>query len=239
MKLLILDPVTYATTPEEESYISRYLSDGVELTSRCAEGVPPTIESEYEEALAAPQVAKACVQAEREGFAGVFVDCFGDPGVRAARELVKIPVVGGFEPAVQTAMGLADRFAIITIVPNVIPMLHASVLRAGIASRVVKIDCVDMPVMELHDTDVLLAALLTKSLSAIRNDGAEAIVLGCTAMIDVAERLHAMFLTEGLDVPVIEPAQAALAMLELYARMGLHHSGITYRIPRRIKECEA
>jgi allantoin racemase len=236
MKLLNLDPVAYATSPEEEAYISKYLSAGVELVSRCAEGVPETIESEYEEALAAPHVADACVQAEKDGFDGVFVDCFGDPGVRAARELVSIPVLGGFEPAILTAMGLADRFAIITVVPNVIPMIYSNAARAGITSRLVKIDCVDMPVVELKNKDRLLASLYDKGKAACFQNGAEAIVLGCTAMIDVADRLREKLKLDGLDIPVIEPAQAALATLETYAKMGLRHSRLTYPVPARIRE---
>jgi allantoin racemase len=181
-------------------------------------------------------VAKACAKAEKEGFDGVFVDCFGDPGVRAARELVRIPVFGGFEPSVLMAMGLADRFAIITVVPGVAPMVRSNVARAGIESRVSGISCVDIPVMALKDKDALLKALRDKAVAACRDNGAEAVVLGCTAMIGVAERLEGILKESGMPVPVIEPAQAALSLLETFARMRLSHSLRTYPRPAWLKE---
>lgn len=57
-------------------------------------------------------------------------------------------------------------------------------------------------------------------------------MLGCTAMIDVAEELEAALKDAELDVPVLEAAQSALLMLELHAKMGLKHSKLTYRRPR-------
>ena len=58
-----------------------------------------TIECEYDEVYSAPQVVSLAV-AEANGVDGVFVNCFGDPGVRAVREKLKVPVFGGFEPAI-------------------------------------------------------------------------------------------------------------------------------------------
>src|SRR5437773_8798057 len=55
---------------------------------------PASIESEFDEALAAPDVIARAIEAERDGCDAVVVNCFGDPGVRAAREAVGIPVLG-------------------------------------------------------------------------------------------------------------------------------------------------
>jgi allantoin racemase len=115
-------------------------------------------------------------------------------------------------------------------------MLRANVARAGITERVAKIDCVDMSVTELKDTGALLKVLCEKSRAVCLEHGAEAIVLGCTAMIGVAEKLEAALQASGLYVPVIEPAQAALVMLEACARMGLSHSVLAYPAPQRAKE---
>lgn len=89
-----------------------------------------------------------------------------------------------------------------------------------------------IPVLDLQDKEKLLEALYHESIRAIREYGAEAIVLGCTAMIDVAEELEAALKDAELDVPVLEAAQSALLMLELHAKMGLKHSKLTYRRPR-------
>ena len=59
-----------------------------------AAGRPETIESLYDEALLAPWTVEMTVEAERRGYNAVLTGCVGDPGVEAAREMVRIPVIG-------------------------------------------------------------------------------------------------------------------------------------------------
>lgn len=232
IRLLNLDPVTAGATEEELAYIGKYLGPDTELASWAISEGPASIECEYDEAMAQPAIIKLAKKAEEEGFDGIFIDCFGDPAVRAVRECVDIPVFGGFEPVIHLSLGTADRAAIVTVLPDVIPMLRNSVARAGLSERIVKIMSVDIPVLDLQDREKLLRALYEKSMAAVKEYGAEAIVLGCTAMIDVAEELERLLKSEGLNVPVLEAAQSALMMLELHVKMGLSHSRLTYRRPR-------
>ena len=214
------------------AYISKYLQpDTAVEMAQITEG-SPSIEGEYDEVLSAPHVVALCKEAEQEGCDGIFVDCFGDPGVRAARECVDIPVFGGFEPAVHLALGLSDKIGIVTVLENVIPMIEGSIARAHLTQRVVSVRSVDMPVLELDDNEKLTAHLIEESLLAIKEDKVGAIILGCTGMVGVAENVQEALFHEGYDVPVIEAAQAALSMVELYARMGLRHSRRTYMKPR-------
>lgn len=62
----------------------------------------------------------------------------------------------------------------------------------------------------------------------IREDGAQVIVLGCTAMVDVTETVQARLHAAGYGVPVLEAAQSAVMLLELSVKMGLQQSRITY-----------
>ena len=226
IKLLVLDPVTTAATPAELAYMGRFLGAETVLEGRAICNGPASIECEYDEAMALPQVVALAKEAAAE-FDGIFIDCFADPGVRAVRECVDIPVCGGFEPVLQLALGLADRIAIITVLPQVIPLLRAHVAKAGLGERVCAILSADIPVLSLGDHEALVQSRL-----AITEKGAEAIVLGCTAMIDVAEELEGMLKASGLDVPVLEAGQAALMMLELQVKMGLKHSRRTYHLVR-------
>lgn len=232
IKLLDLVPVTVRATAQELAYIGKHLSADTELESWSIESGPPSIECEYDEAMAQPAVLELAKKAEAQGFDGIFVDCFGDPAVRAVRECVDVPVFGGFEPAIHLSLGLADRIAIVTVLPDVVPMLRNLVARAGLRDRIINIFNVDIPVLELHDREKLLQALYQKSVLAIKEYEAEAIVLGCTAMINVTEDLESALQKADLNVPVLEAAQSALMMLELHAKMGLQHSKLTYRRPR-------
>ena len=55
---------------------------------------PPSVESYFDEAMAVPGVVAQVRQAEGEGIDAVIINCMGDPGLDAAREVVSIPVIG-------------------------------------------------------------------------------------------------------------------------------------------------
>lgn len=232
MKVKNIIPVTGPViTPEMIKYIRKYLSPDTELSTSQIKVGTPSIECEYDEAMAGPDVLRLCKEAEAEGCDGIFINCFGDPAVKAARELVNIPVFGGFEPAMHLALGLADKIAIISVMKNVLPMIEGEVAKSHFDGRVCCVRSIDIPVEELQQHDRLVKALIEEAVNAITTDGAQAVALGCTAMVDVAEDVQAGLLLKGYDIPVIEAAQAAVMLLELSAKMDLKQSRITYMRP--------
>jgi allantoin racemase len=190
-----------------------------------------SIESEYDEALAGPGILEAVQQAAADGADAVFITCFGDPAVHAAREIVDIPVVGGFEPAMLTALSLGDHVGIVTVLPNVVPMISGLVRRYGLSSRCTDVRVVDLPVLSLDEPDKLLELLHREATAAIQSGNADVIVLGCTGMIGVARELQARLESDGTFVPVIDPTGAALLWLEKLTRLGLRSSRATYLPP--------
>ena len=234
--LTILDllPVTAPgiLSPAMEADMGKFLPGNTQIRHVQIQEGSVTIECEYDEAISAPEVIKLAVEeAEKGGIDGVFVNCFGDPGVRAVREKLPIPVFGGFEPAILIAMGLADRIGVVTVLPNVVPVLRRHAASHHFNDRVVSIRDVGIPVLALEDHEKLCNALIEESIKAIKEDGVEAIVLGCTGMVDVAETVQEGLLKNGYQVPVVEAARSAVMLLELYAKMGLRHSRLTYLKP--------
>jgi allantoin racemase len=212
-------------------YVCKDLLPTTEVQPRKILHGPASIECEYDEILAVPEVVFLCQEAEREGFDAVFIDCFGEPGLRAARECVRIPVFGGFEPAIFYALGVADKIGIVSVVKNVVPLIQGMIAREGLQDRIAPVRYVDIPVLNLNDRKKLIAGLVRESKKAVDEDGAGVIVLGCTAMIDVKEEVEKQLKKDKYHVQVIEAASAALVMLETYVRMGLRHSEITYMHP--------
>ena len=231
-KIMNLLPVTAdVMTPEIFKYMCKYLEADTEVgTSQITAG-PPTIECEYDEALAGPYVLELCKKAEEDGYQAIFINCFGDPAVKAAREYVNIPVFGGFEPATHIALGLADKLSIVTVMPHVVSLMRGNVAKAHLNERIVSIRNINIPVEELQDHEKVCKALVEQAVAAIEKDGAEGIVLGCTGFVDVAERIKTDLLAFGYDVPVLEAAQCALKLCEVYAKMGLRQSRLTYMTP--------
>src|SRR5262249_42483023 len=135
---------------------------------------PESIESAYDDVWAAPGILRRLEEAVADGVDGIFIWCFGDPALAAARERSPVPVVGGFEPAVLTACSLADQIAILSILPNTVPVVRRLVHAGQLAGRCVAVRSVDHPVLDLEaHGDRLAAALLEQSLAAVREDGAE------------------------------------------------------------------
>ncbi len=252
VRILNLLPVTAPGIVSEKmlNYMNNYLEKetvvdvwqigyGITTTGRPGEALPGgaakygphTIESEYDEALAGPSVLDYCQKAEELGYDAIFIDCFGDPAVKAARELVNIPVFGGFEPAAHFALGLADKICIVTVMSNIISLMKGNIAKAHLNDRIVNVRAVDIPVDQLNNGEKIIEALYKQSMKSIEEDGAQAIILGCTGFIGVAESLKNRLLQAGYDVPVFEAAQCALKMCEVYAKMGFRQSRLTYMKP--------
>lgn len=237
MKLLDIVPIHYPIEQEEIDYLEQPLHQGRDEKTLADHIVlqkgKESIESSYDEVINTKYVYDI-LKANADGdYSGCFINCFGDPGVTASRCRADYAVFGGFEPAVMIAMSLADRIGIITILDSVQPILHGHILDAHLEKRVVSVRNVNIPVLELEDLNVLIKNLTVQALEAVKYDGAEAFVLGCTGMLGVAPAVEANLARAGYTVPVIESAQAAMVMCELMGNLGYSHSRKTY--PKTIK----
>jgi len=199
------------------------------------DGGPENIECFYEEALAAPHIVEKVVQAEKDGCDGVFISCFGDPAVDASRDRVKIPVVGAFQPAVLTASLISVRWSIVTVSKNAIPYLWTLARKVGVESKIASIRRIDTPLISLMDEGLITERLLLQSEKAMDEDGAEAIILGCTGMGRVAQAIAQRLAAKGKPIPVVNPTASAIGFLELFIRSGISQSPQTYLGPPPIK----
>lgn len=233
MKILDVIPVNFDIIDEEmkrylEEALHKWGNDPTSVTHKRIYGGKPSIESAYDEVLNTRYVYRTVEESLDEGFSGCFINCFGDPGVSAARCKAEFPVFGGFEPAILFALGLADRIGIITVLDNVQPMLREHIHNAHLEQRVVSVRNVNMPVLGLEDHSMLIQHLTEQAFEAIKYDGAEAFVLGCTGMLSVAQAVESNLARAGYTVPVIEPGQAAMVMCELMGNLGYSHSRLAF-----------
>jgi len=164
-----------------------------------------------------------CEKAEKEGYDGVIIYCFGDPGLRAAKEKLNIPVVGINEPAVHMAAMLGNKFSIITVGPShvtILGLLVDKVKLYDLEARCSSIRSLEIAVLDLEkDKDKEERRLFEEAKKAIEEDGADTIVLGCGSMLGVEERVK-----KELKVPVVLPGVAGLKMCEALVAMKLSQS---------------
>jgi allantoin racemase len=232
MKIKILLPIiSDLFNAEVVKEAKQFISPDTEIDVQNLDKGTASIESVYDEMLASPDIVAKVIQAEADGFDGVFVDCFGDPGVEAAREMVSIPVVGGFQPAALLATMIAGTWSVVSVLSSVVPMIRNLSRKLGVANNVASIRHINTPVLELTDKEMLKQKLLEQIGIAHRQDGAEAIVLGCTGMMGLARDLETAAAAQGIPVPVVDPTGAALGFLEMQVRNHISHSKVTFAVP--------
>jgi len=233
MKLLNLVPVIgNVWTEAMGQYAFRHLRPDTVVDTWGIEHGSSSSEGEYDRMLGTPETVFLCQKAEREGFDGIFINCFCDLGVRAAREVVSLPVLGGFEPVMHLALGVADRIGIITVLPHVVSMIESNISQARLNGRVVCVRHLNIPVLGLKEHKNLVDAVVEQALEAIRVDHAQAIVMGCTGFVNLAEDAQQMLRDKGYQTIVLEAARSAMGLLEAHVSMGLRHSRLTYLPPR-------
>jgi len=189
---------------------------------------PITIESAVEEAFAATSYLKHLPKLE--GYYDAFViGCFGDPGLRAARELVEKPVVGPAEASLHVASLLADDYIILSPLRTVIPMTKDLVRMYGFKDLVKDVISIEVPVIDIIQKrgDVInsIKNILERE---IRDHKASGIILGCMSM---GFALLDEILGKYFSIPIINPVKVSLKLAELLACLGLRHSKQTYPKP--------
>lgn len=184
---------------------------------------PDSMESAYDEAIAAPYILQQVVSAETEGCDAVVIDCAADPALRAAREISELPVVSAGEASYHAAMMVAGKFSVITVLPTTANEISDHLKMYGFSSRVASVRSANVPVLALEDEQEAEKHLYAAARKAIDEDGAQAIVLGCTGMMAMRDSLE-----KRLGVPVIEPYLAAIQFAASLVRMKLRQSRLSY-----------
>lgn len=231
-KLLVIVPiVTKDFNPALEKEISVVKASDFQIDFANVTSGTNFIESRYAEFLDTESIVEIAKQAEQDGYDAIFITCFGEPGVSVVRELVDIPVIGGFLSSAMTSNILSKKFSIVTVVPDVVPMLRELARTLGVEENLTSIRVIDVPVPDLDNIPLVEKNLVEQSLAAIQIEGAEAILMGCTGMLGVREYVEEKIqelLKLKEPVPVISPNQHSVAYLQSMVRMGLTHSRLAF-----------
>ncbi|QOF72740.1 aspartate/glutamate racemase family protein [Aminobacter sp. SR38] len=221
MKLLVVNPNSTASMTAKIGAMARAVASvGTEIVATNPAAGPESIEGYFDEAFSVPGMLNEIRR--HPGMCGYIVACFDDTGLDAARCIADAPVIGIGEAAFHMAALLAHRFGVVTTLPRSIPAIENNLLRYGLASRCAKVRAADVPVLELeHAQDQALKRISAEITRLLDEDGAEAIVLGCAGMADIATTLSCRF-----GVPVLDGVACAVKLAEGTAAMGLKTSRV-------------
>jgi allantoin racemase len=228
VRILLVNPNTTATMTETAAAAARRCAAaGTEIVAVTSAMGPVSIEGFYDEAFAVPGLLLAIREGERAGADAAVIACFDDTGLDAARAFAGIPVLGICEAALSLAGFLAPRIAVVTTMERSRVPLEHLVAKYGM-SRSTTVRAADIPVLSLEDPASGARDRLRAEIGrAIDDDRAEAIVLGCAGMADLARSFEAEF-----GMPVVDGVGAAVKQAEALVSLGLRTSKYrTYAAP--------
>jgi allantoin racemase len=118
---------------------------------------------------------------------------------------------------------LGHRFSIVTTSPRWKPLLEDAVRKYGYESRCASVRSSGLAVLDLDALphEQVVDTLVAEARRAVRDEGAESIVLGCAGMADLEARLR-----DALDVPIIESVAAGVTLASSLVRLGLATSKV-------------
>ncbi len=205
-------------------------SAGVEFEFRPVRAGPVNYSSHHDFVLADVSILEAGCQAEAEGFHAVCIDTMSDSGVAALRSVLRIPVFGPGKLAMLMALTLGDRFSILTMASRWKPLYKKALDELGMHHKCASVRAIEVP----PDNQGLLSGkesevfplLEQAALRAIREDGADVLILGSTTM----HQAHG-WLQPRLPVPLINPGPLSYQMAIAALSLRLSHSLSAYPPP--------
>ena len=219
-RILVVNPNTTASMTATIAHAARLVAGpATEIVAVTSSMGPVSIEGYYDEAFALPGLLAEIGKAEREGAQAAVIACFDDTGLDAARAMVRMPVIGICEAAMMTASLIAKRFTVVTTMERSRVPIEELAQRYGMAGRA-RIRAANIAVLSLEDPNSgARDRLRNEIVRAIAEDSAEAIVLGCAGMADLAHTLSLEF-----GMPVIDGVGAAVKQAEALVALGLRTS---------------
>lgn len=226
-------------------------------------GAPAThgrggVETREEFAIAGVNRLKVVREACESGkYNGIVLLGGGDPGYVESREIAHrhgIAVTACAHAQMHAAIALGHRFSIIDISEGHNMQMADLVVRYRMTEHCASIRNLEFPLpREAHAGRVTVqeeserfareggAAMLEMAVreaqAAIEEDGAESLILGCSAAYWLQAPLQRRLRELGWDVPVLEGYRCAIAQAKLLIDLGVDASGLAYPLdpPRRVR----
>ncbi|MCP4542020.1 MAG: Asp/Glu/hydantoin racemase [Chloroflexi bacterium] len=226
MKILLINP---NSDPEMTSVIQTAADDfangDFEVICRPTPSAPKFIDSYMDEIDTAAGMVQLLKQHE-DAFDGFVIACQDDPNLDAMKEMTDKPVVGIAEASMKIASMLGHKFSIVSTSRTSIPNHEVQARKYHLQDALASVRAPGDDMAGCSDEEKYMWAAQT----AVQEDMAEVIVLGCAGMADLARRM-----SEQLGVPVLDGVVCGLTIVTGLVRAGFSTSKIGRYRPRPSK----
>ena len=187
---------------------------GPEIACLTLDEGPPGVESQTDADGVIQPLCRMIRDLEPDAAAFV-IACFSDPGLFSAREATAKPVLGIAECGILTALTLGHRFGVISILAGSVPRHLRYIGAMGLGERLAGDLPIGLGVTELGDERATLTRMIDVGRQLRDDHGADVLVMGCAGMARYRSDLE-----EAVQIPVVEPTQAAVTMALGRIRLG-------------------
>jgi len=227
-KICIINPnTTKSMTHKIDFTANKFASTDTEIVSVEPNVGPESIEGFYDEAFCIPGLVD---EIKKHSDADSYIiACFDDTGLEVIRSITEKPVIGIGEAAYHIATMVAGNFTVITTLSRSIRPLTHNLKKYGLFENCVKVTAIEVPVLDLENISKENLDKLNKGIQDTKeNDNAEAIILGCAGMADLAKNLETKH-----KLPVIEGVSSAVVLAESLVNLKIKTSKVgSYALPR-------
>ena len=217
MRILVLNANTSQVVTDKVSIQARAsASAGTDIVMVTGDFGARVIGTRAEHAIGEHSTV-ALVSRHAAGCDAVVIAVSYDTGLRAARELLPIPVVGMTEAGLLTACMLGGRIGVITFGRRVRPLYDELVASYGLGSRIAGWRTLESTApYSAGAHDELDREIVAAALDLVERDLAETIVLTGAVMAGVPARIQ-----HAVPVPVVECIACGIRQAELLVHMAL------------------
>ena len=201
MRILIINPNSdLEMTAAIQRSADSFANGEFDVVCTPTPGAPKFIETYEDQIKAAPGMVQLVRENENE-FDAFIVACHCDPNLDAMKEISKKPVVGIGEASMKIASMLGHRFSVVSTAKHSIPNKEALIRKYHLQDLLASVRAPEDETATASDEEKYLQT----AQSAMKEDMAEVIVLGCAGMAGLDKRLE-----EKLEAPVLDGVVCAL-----------------------------
>ena len=223
MKILIINPNSNDEMTEDiKKSAVEFANNDFDVDCVSTPNAPNFIENYEDELLSAGGMINL-VRASQEKYDGFVVACHCDPNLDLLKEISDKPIVGIAEASMKLATMLGHKFSVISTDNHSTPNKEALARKYHLENLLAS---VRVPEIEVKIDDYEEYCKVAKR--AIREDGAEVIVLGCSGLTKIRQRLQ-----EEVQIPVLDSVICGLIVVSGFIKHGVSISKV-----RRYKAVE-
>lgn len=206
MAIILINPNSTVDMTASMTAAARRHAPGVAIEGWTSRDGPPSIQGPADGAAAEGPLLDVVRRAGSDGADAIVIGCFDDTALAAAQRLAPCPVIGIGQAAFHACALRGWRFSVVTTLAVSVPVIEGNIAAYGLGGACARVRASGVPVLELErDPDRAVSTIRDEAEIAVREDGIDALVLGCGGMSRVTGEMRA-----ALPVAIVDPVEAAI-----------------------------